>query len=153
MVKYPSSHRAEIDLCLKRSKRRKIMKLWHLMIIKAVICLAFGLGMVLIPSTLMDLYGMALGAEGLLMTRLLGCSFLLLATLLFLARKDPGSDSLTAIVLGVIVGDTIGFVVALVGQISGVVNALGWTTVLIYLLLALGFAYFQFIKPRDTLQQ
>jgi len=30
---------------------------------------------------------------------------------------------------------------------AGVANALGWSTVALYLLLALGFAYFQFMKP------
>lgn len=129
------------------------MKLKHMMLIKAVVCLIFGLGMVLIPSTLLDLYGITLGTGGAFMAQLLGCSFLLLAALLFLAREDPGSDALAAIVLGVTVGDTIGFVVVLIGQLSGVANALGWTTVLIYLLLALGFAYFRFIKPRETWQQ
>ena len=33
------------------------------------------------------------------------------------------------------------------GQLGGVVNTMGWSTVAIYLLLALGFAYFQFMKP------
>lgn len=39
--------------------------------------------------------------------------------------------------------DAIGFVVALFVQINGVggINKLGWSTVVIYLLLALGFAY------------
>jgi hypothetical protein len=52
------------------------------------------------------------------------------------------------VVLGNLVGDAAGFVLALLGQLSGVggVNQLGWSTVLIYLLFASGFAYFQFVK-------
>jgi len=42
-----------------------------------------------------------------------------------------------------------GFVVALINQLSGLVNALGWSTVALYLLFALGYGYFQFKKP-DT---
>ena len=129
------------------------MKLKHMMLIKSVVCLLFGLEMVLIPVQAMELYGTTLSPGGALMTRLFGTSLLLLAILLFLAREDPGSKALGAIVLAVVIGDTIGFVVALISQLSGVSNALGWTTVIIYLLLALGFAYFQFIKPRDTWQQ
>ena len=123
------------------------MKLGQLMIIKAVICVLFGLGMLLLPGTLMDFYGLTLSDGGIMITRLLGTSYLLLAILLGLASSDPGSQSLKAIVLGVFVGDTIGFVVALISQLSGAVGALGWTTVVIYLLLALGFGYFQFFKP------
>ena len=38
----------------------------------------------------------------------------------------------------------IGFVVALQAQLGGLTNALGWLTVLIYGLFAVGFAYFLF---------
>ena len=38
-------------------------------------------------------------------------------------------------------------VVILLQQLSGGVNALGWSSVVISLLLALGFAYFQFMRP------
>jgi len=33
-------------------------------------------------------------------------------------------------------------VIALVGQLSGLFNALGWSTVAIYLLLGVGYGYF-----------
>jgi hypothetical protein len=49
--------------------------------------------------------------------------------------------------LAIFVGDTIGFIVALLAQLAGTVNALGWLIVALYLLLALGFGYFQFSKP------
>ncbi|MDE3091789.1 MAG: hypothetical protein KGJ80_20645, partial [Chloroflexota bacterium] len=59
------------------------------------------------------------------------------------------SQALTAILLANLVGDALGFVLALLGQLAAVggINQLGWSTVVIYLLLALGFAYFQFVKP------
>ena len=41
----------------------------------------------------------------------------------------------------------IGFIVALIGQLGAVVNNLGWSTVVIYLFLAVGFGYFHFKKP------
>ena len=103
--------------------------------------------MLLLPGTLMSLYELTLGDGGIMMARLLGASYLLLCVMLVLARNDPGSQSLKAIVLAVFVGDTIGFVVALISQIGGAVGALGWTTVALYLFLALGFGYFQFFKP------
>ncbi len=56
------------------------------------------------------------------------------------------STARRAIVLALFIGNAAGFVVALIGQINDVVGALGWSTVAIYLLLALGFGYFQFAK-------
>jgi len=46
-----------------------------------------------------------------------------------------------------LVGDAFGFIAALLGRLSGVLNALGWSTVALYLLLALGYGYFQSVKP------
>lgn len=63
------------------------------------------------------------------------------------ARDAGESKARQAIVIALFVGDVLGFIVALLGQLSGVVNALGWSTVALYLLLALGYGYFQFVKP------
>jgi hypothetical protein len=52
-----------------------------------------------------------------------------------------------AIVVGYGTGTAIGFIVALLAQLSGVMNAFGWSAVGIYLLLALGYGYFLRIKP------
>jgi hypothetical protein len=124
------------------------MKLSYLMAVKAVICFVFGIGFVLIAAPILSLYGVTLNPGGTMMTQLFGAAFILLSILLWFARNAPGSDvALRAIVLAVFVGDTIGFIVALLGQLSGLTNALGWVTVALYLLLALGFGYFQFVKP------
>ena len=124
------------------------MKLSSLMAIKAIIVVVFGVGFVLIPATVMSVYGVTLDPGGVYMTQLFGAAFILLGILLWFARTASASDvALRAIVLAVAIGDTIGFLVALLAQLSGVVNALGWVTVALYLLLALGFGYFRFAKP------
>jgi hypothetical protein len=123
------------------------MKLSTLMTIKAVIVVIFGIGFVLMPTTLMSFYGTTLNSGGTMMAQLLGASFIILGILLWLAKNAPSSEvTLRALVLAIFVGDTIGFVVALLAQLAGTANALGWSTVVIYLLLALGFGYFQFSK-------
>jgi hypothetical protein len=53
-------------------------------------------------------------------------------------------------VLGSFLGSAAGLIVALMGQISGLVGALGWSTVLIYFLLLLGFGSFLIAKPRGV---
>jgi hypothetical protein len=52
-----------------------------------------------------------------------------------------------AIVVGYGTGTAIGFIVALLAQLSGVMNAFGWSAVRIYLLLALGYSYSLLVKP------
>jgi hypothetical protein len=123
------------------------MKLGTLMVIKAIIVIVFGIGFVAVPAAVLSYYGVTLDPVGVYMTRLFGAAFILLGILLWFARRDSGSPALRAIVLGVFIGDLIGFVVTLSGQISGIFNPLGWLNVALYFLLTLGFGYFQFKKP------
>ena len=53
-----------------------------------------------------------------------------------------------AVMTANLTGDALGFVFMLIGQLGGVpgINALGWSSVLIYLLLAAGFAYLRFFS-------
>jgi NAD/NADP transhydrogenase beta subunit len=123
------------------------MKLSQLMSIKAVITLVFGIGFVLVPKALMSLYGVTLEPAGAMMTQFFGAAFLLLSIVLWFARNAPYSEvTLRALLLAVVIGDAIGFIVALLAQLSGLPNALGWLNVVLYLLLTLGFGYFRFVK-------
>jgi hypothetical protein len=76
----------------------------------------------------------------------MAAAFIGFSVLTWLARNASDSDARRAIVLALIVSDGIGFIAALMAQLADVVNSLGWSTVAIYLLLALGFGYFQFVK-------
>ena len=124
-----------------------VVKLSQLMIIKALVTLIFGVGFVLVPKAVMSLYGVTLDPAGAMMTQFVGATFLLLSIVLWLARNAPYSEvTLRALVLAIVIGDTIGFIVALLAQLSGVLNALGWLNVALWLLLALGFGYIRFVK-------
>jgi len=127
------------------------MTLKTLMTIKAAIVVVFGIGFVLIPETIMSYYDVRLNPGGAVMTQYFGAAFILLGIILWFARNASRSDvALKAIILAVVVGDVIGFIVALMAQLDGVMNGLGWTSVALYLIFALGFGYFQFIKPAKS---
>jgi hypothetical protein len=68
-------------------------------------------------------------------------------------KKEGGKMKLSTLmaIKGVIVlVFGIGFVVALIGQLSGLVNALGWLTVALYFFLAIGFGYHALKKPKTA---
>ncbi|MDF1519431.1 MAG: hypothetical protein RQ728_04990 [Brevefilum sp.] len=117
-------------------KLRKI-----LIIIMAIMSLVWGIGFILIPKFFWSLYGIALDSQGVYMSRQLGTLFFMLGLILWLAKGDPGSIALRAIVVGLFVGNTLGFILSLIGQLSVEISPLGWVGVLSYLLLALGFGY------------
>lgn len=121
------------------------MKLAALLMCKSVICLVFGAIFVLVPGLLLAIYGVkSLDSSLLFMSQLYGAAFLVLGIMLWLARNDPGSVALRAIVIGVAIGDGVGFVVAFLGQLGNVMNGLGWLVVGVYALLSLGFGYSYF---------
>ncbi|HET6948526.1 MAG TPA: hypothetical protein VFJ45_12010 [bacterium] len=124
------------------------MKLSTLMIVNAIVAAVFGVGFVFAPGQVTSLYTPEVGAPLRYMAQLFGAALLGFAVLTWVARNAPDSEARHAILLALFVGDVVGFILALIGRLGGVVNALGWSTVLIYLLLALGFGYFGFVaKP------
>jgi len=127
------------------------VKLNTFLTINAIIAAVFGLGFVLFPGQVTSLYGPEVNAPIEYMGQLFGAALLAFAVLTWVARNAPDSEARGAILLALFVGDCVGFVVALIGQLGGVMNALGWSTVVIYLLLAIGFGYFRFgAKPEAT---
>ncbi len=80
-------------------------------------------------------------------TRLAGGSILGFATLMAFGRKSESQKARRAIALALLVQDGVGFVASLLAQLSGSLNALGWSNPVLYGLLALGYAYFLFVKP------
>ena len=116
------------------------------MVVYAVVSAVFGLGFVLMPGQLLPIYGVNPDAAMRLIGQFFGAALLSLAILSWLVRNQGDSETRRAIVLALLVGETIGFIMALIGQLNGIFNVLGWSVVVVYLVFALGLAYFQFSK-------
>ena len=126
------------------------MKLKTLFIVHSVIAFVNGVSLVVVPKLYLSLYGVSLSDEAaIFVSRLLGAGLLTYCVVPWFAKNAEASDARRAIVLGFFITMTIGFIIALLGQLSGVMNAFGWAIVGLYLLMTLGYGYFQFIK-RDT---
>jgi uncharacterized membrane protein len=130
------------------ARKEFTMRLKNWMMAAAVICLVFGFGFVILPVTLLSFYGLSTEQVGIFMTRLFGQAFILLGLLLWLARNTTEPTIQRAFALAVFVGNVIGFIISLMTQLSGIVNVLGWSTVALYLIFALGFGYF--LMPRSS---
>ena len=124
------------------------MKLNVLFIITAVIAIVFGFAFLIIPGTVYSLYSIESSMQLNYMGQLFGAALIAIGLISWNSRNAADSDAKKAIILSFFIADTIGFVIALIGQLNNVVSGFGWTTVIIYLLLALGFAKFQFTKSQ-----
>jgi len=70
--------------------------------------------------------------------------------LVWFARNVVDSEAQRAIILTLLIYFVIGIVITVLAAITGVSNALGWPLALIFLLFAIAYAYFLFIKPNNT---
>ena len=110
--------------------------------ILAVLSVLFGIGFVLAPAQVLANYGVEHSPALALLGRLFGGALLTLGIILWLARDFRDEAAIRAVLVAALIGDAVNLVVATLGTLSGVVNALGWTTVLIYLFGAAGSGYF-----------
>jgi hypothetical protein len=107
----------------------------------AVLALVHGIGFVLVPEQVAASYGMATSAPTVLMARLFGAALLGLG-LIFWSARDGSSESLRAVFIATVVGNTVGLIVVVMGTTAGTLNSMGWLAALIYLFGAAGSAYF-----------
>ena len=123
------------------------MRLNTFMSIAAVVAFLFGLSFLLAPVQTLSMYGVTLDVSGHYLARYLGCAFLGFAVLTWFARNANLKDeTMKAILLGEFTLCITSFVASLFDKFYGVGNNLVWSTVIIYLLLAVGFGYFRFSK-------
>lgn len=122
------------------------MKINLLFVINSIVAGLFGLAFLLGPQWLMLHYGVTMTAEDAVIGRLFGASLLGYGVLTWTARNAGPSEARKAIVWALFIADAVGCVVSLFAQVGGLVNALGWSTVVIYGLLAIGFGMAAFSK-------
>lgn len=126
------------------------MPLRTLLLIAGLIALAFGLGFLLMPRPVLSMYGVTPDPTVVLMSRFFGAALVQLGLVLYLIRDVGDLRTQRGVVIGSFIGSVAGLVVALTGQFWGLVNQLGWSTVLIYGLLTLGYGAFVFGRPPAT---
>ena len=114
--------------------------------IASVVAFVFALGFIFMPAQLTSYYNVTLNEGGIFIGQLFGAALLGFGVLNWFGRHFSDDQAQQGLVNANLAGDAVGFLFALLGQLSGAtgVNALGWSTVAFYLILAAGFAYLRF---------
>jgi hypothetical protein len=123
------------------------MSFRNLMIIKALVCLLFGILMLAVPDRLFSIFGATLTTAGMFPAREYGAALFGNMFLSWFAKDAAQSEARRAIILALFVYDLIGFIATTLTVIEGVLNPIGWLIVLVYLFFTLGFGYF-LVKPQ-----
>jgi len=125
------------------------MKLRHLFTINIFFAILIGGACALFPRLVFSLYGLVVDEAGIWVTRLVGGSILGFATLMWYGIRVASIEARRAIALGLFIQDAIGLIASIEMQLTGKVNWFGWPSLALYGVLALGYAWFFFIRPRD----
>jgi hypothetical protein len=112
-----------------------------LLVIKAVVCLVFGLFLLLAPGALLNLLGATLNDGGTVTAREYGAALIGTLLLSWFAKNVKAPDARAAILLDLFVYDLIGMIITSSVVISGVLNVLGWSIVVVYLFFTMGSGY------------
>jgi hypothetical protein len=115
----------------------------------AVLAALFGIGFVAAPNDVLAMYGVPASAHIALIARLFGGTLIAFAIIQWLARNLRDDAAVTALLMGLGVSHVINLLITIAAVLAGTLNALGWSTVLIYLIGALGCGYF--LKERGAL--
>jgi hypothetical protein len=119
------------------------MKLSTFAIIIVILAMGFGLAFVFIPVKLAAFYGISLGGGGVLMARYFGVANLFLGMIFWsYSSVSPSAKSWPKLLLYSLIYDILQLIVTLPSVLKKGANPMGWTTVALFALLAIGSGYF-----------
>ena len=121
------------------------MTIRNFFIISAIIIFLSGLVSILSPQLMFDAWGTASNQAGLIITQLAGALEVGFGVILWISRNEEVSNARKAIALGGFITYSLFFIIMLF-NISSELSATVWANIAVYLLLALGFGFFTFLK-------
>ena len=124
------------------------MSLKALMIIKAIVCLVFGILLLLVPWLVLQILGSSFGPGAAITAREYGAALIGVMVLTWIARNAEDSIARKAIIADLFVYDCVALIAMLILQLSGAMNLLGWGVVFIYLFFTVTFGYFMFPQKK-----
>jgi len=118
------------------------MKLSTFLAITGGLGVLFGLEFLLLPAFGLQQYGVPTDSHNLMQARYFGGTLLAWGLVIWLARRSHDDTALRAILQGSLVGHLIGAITSVWAAVSGLENAMAWSSVAIYGLLGAGCVYF-----------
>ena len=112
-----------------------------LLTLNSALAVVMGAACVLIPGRLLSNYGISLVPMGLVIYQFWGTTLIGLGLLVWFARDIAKTGLKRAVALSLLITNGLSCIMAVRGQNAGA-NDFGWSTVVLFLLFALGFAVF-----------
>jgi tellurite resistance protein TehA-like permease len=102
----------------------------------------FGIGFLFVPDLVMDPMGLTLDETSTTFARMVGSLIISLPVLLFFARKSASSEFKRGVVYCIFTYLLASTIILLITQIKGLMNAMGWSVVILHLVFLFWFGYY-----------
>ena len=122
------------------------MKLRTVFIATTIVSVIYALGVFLMPEEILKLHGFGTDTSTIWMGRFMAVELLGVGLVTWFARNSDESSARGGIVLGLMLHDVIGAVVAVLATLGEAMSTMGWLPVALYVLLGLGYASVYFKK-------
>ncbi|HEY4326864.1 MAG TPA: hypothetical protein VGN20_22955 [Mucilaginibacter sp.] len=127
------------------------MKLSAFAIIITILAFGFGLAFVFIPAKFVAFYGASLDGGGVVVGRYFGGSNIFLGMIFWSYSKVPlTAKSWPKLLRYNLIYDILMLIISLMAVLNAEVNTMGWTTVALFVLLAIGSGYFLMQSNKTT---
>jgi hypothetical protein len=124
------------------------MNLTNLFRLHAILAGLYALGLLLVPEMIIRLLSPhPLSPVAVDITRIFGAALVLITIIAWGASRLPHQAVRRLIARALLVYTALGLIISLLGQLAGHWGPLGWSTIVTYLVVAVGYVYFLFIKP------
>ena len=120
-------------------------------ILTALVALVFGIGYLVVPTRALQLFGVDEYASTRLVMQFFGTALLTVGLVVWFAKNVTDAGAQKGMGIALLIGNLAGLIVAVIGAFTGIIRSLSWLPILIYVLLALGYAFLVFLKPRTNL--
>jgi hypothetical protein len=121
-------------------------------LVNAFISVLLGLAFLVVPSRILDQFGVDEYAATKLITQFFGTAMLGLGLLLWFARDVTEVNLQKGMGIALLVGAAAGLIITVLGTASGVLRANWWIAMVVYATLGLAYAYLVFLKPKPLSQ-
>jgi len=127
------------------------MKLSTYATISAIVAAAYAIAQLLFPAEFIEKYGITLDAASMVITRLFGSAMFGYAILYWTNRNIPSSDkSWSGLLWSGVFLNVANCIITVMAITKGIGNSLGWSTVAVNVIFALGSLYFISTRNKVT---
>jgi hypothetical protein len=124
------------------------VSLTNLFRLHALLAALYAVGLIAVPVAIIGILSPhPLSPVATDITRLFGAALVLIAFIAWGASRLTDRAARRLIARALLIYTVLGLIIALVGQLAGHWGPLGWTNSLTYLLVAVGYSYFLFLRP------